>query len=125
MSVPTRSLAEYVRLMQNVVGEAAGDQTAAVSSGSSNQINVVEQQQSETLLDDHTQELENRYRFSDGVVIKQSIEHDLQPANTQACEECWITYEVLDGAGQHIQPQQKHFYNRCQQTFWLRMQVTN
>ncbi|VTL97060.1 Uncharacterised protein [Pseudomonas aeruginosa] len=52
--------------------------------------------------------------------LRQHCERDLLP-HEQACEECWIGYEVLDAAGQDIRPRHKHFSNACQERFWLRM----
>ncbi|HBN8231687.1 TPA: hypothetical protein L6B08_10095 [Pseudomonas aeruginosa] len=60
------------------------------------------------------------YRFDNGVRLRQHCERDLLP-HEQACEECWIGYEVLDAAGQDIRPRHKHFSNACQERFWLRM----
>ncbi|ABV38669.1 conserved hypothetical protein [Shewanella sediminis HAW-EB3] len=65
-------------------------------------------------------EYEATYHYDNGVVIRHKIERDSAPSELQ-CEECWISYEVLDSAGQEIEPFRKTFYNSCQEEFWLKM----
>ena len=67
-------------------------------------------------------EEETTYRFANGVVIRHTIEQDSAPSDL-ICEECWISYEVLDAAELQISPPRKLFHNRCQQDFWLKMQA--
>lgn len=65
-------------------------------------------------------EYEATYHYDDGVVVRHKIERDSAPSELQ-CEECWISYEVIDSAGQEIKPFRKTFYNSCQEEFWLKM----
>lgn len=66
--------------------------------------------------------LESIFHFSNGVVIKLCTESDLTEANDQVCPECWISYEVISEIGDtKISPKRKTFINRCQETFWLRI----
>jgi len=67
-------------------------------------------------------EYEATYRYDNGVVIRHKVERDSAPSEL-VCEECWISYEVLDFAGQEIKPFRKTFYNGCQEEFWLKMQA--
>jgi len=60
------------------------------------------------------------YRYDNGVVIRHKVERDSAPSEL-VCEECWISYEVLDFAGQEIKPFRKTFYNSCQEAFWVKM----
>ncbi|MCW8330944.1 hypothetical protein MD588_19300 [Photobacterium sp. SDRW27] len=66
-------------------------------------------------------EKETTYYYENGVVIRYKIERDNAPSEL-LCEECWISYEVVDSAQQDIKPRRKTFHNTCQETFWLRMQ---
>lgn len=66
-------------------------------------------------------EYEATYHYDNGVMIRHKIERDNAPSEL-LCEECWISYEVLDSAGQAIKPVRKTFYNSCQEDFWLKMQ---
>ncbi len=66
-------------------------------------------------------EYEATYHYDNGVVIRHKVERDNAPSEL-LCEECWISYEVLDSAGKAIKPGRKTFHNSCQETFWLKMQ---
>lgn len=83
---------------------------------------VIEQEQLEEdgILTDYG---EYRYVFNNGVVIKQTLETEQgDDANEVTCPECWISYEVLSQPqGIEVSPKQKHFINRCQQSFWLKI----
>ena len=58
-------------------------------------------------------------RFSDGAVIRRTVEEDDFPA-ALACAECWITYEVLASAPENpIHPARQVFENACRESFWL------
>ncbi len=63
------------------------------------------------------------YHFDNGVVISYRLERDDTLDDDQQCEECWISYEVVEQGGQRIRPASKSFYNACQQSFWLKMQT--
>ncbi len=63
------------------------------------------------------------YHFDNGVVISYRLEHDTASGNDQQCEECWISYEVVEQGEYRIRPASKNFYNACQQSFWLKMQT--
>ncbi|PSW05474.1 hypothetical protein [Photobacterium lipolyticum] len=67
-------------------------------------------------------EKETTYYFDNGVVIRYKTERDNVPSEL-LCEECWISYEVVDLGQQMITPLRKIFHNTCQETFWLKMQV--
>jgi len=66
-------------------------------------------------------EKETTYYYDNGVVIRYKIERDNAPSEL-LCEECWISYEVVDSGQQLIKPRRKTFHNTCQETFWLKMQ---
>ncbi|BDM65973.1 hypothetical protein NFHSH190041_34250 [Shewanella sp. NFH-SH190041] len=69
-------------------------------------------------------ETDTLYHFNNGVTVRCQIEQE-DPATAdslQSCPECWISYHIGDSAGLNIHPASKQFYNRCQQTFWLKMQ---
>ncbi|WP_019616947.1 hypothetical protein [Psychromonas ossibalaenae] len=68
-------------------------------------------------------EKETIYHFDNGVVICYKTETDNAPCEL-LCEECWISYEVLDSCQQKITPLRKIFHNSCQESFWLKMQLT-
>lgn len=65
-------------------------------------------------------EVEKTYHFDNGVVIKHKVEQD-NLSSDQLCDECWISYDVMDFNQLTITPQRKIFYNRCQESFWLKM----
>lgn len=60
------------------------------------------------------------YRFSDGVIIRRTVEQDKFPSDA-ACAECWIIYEVVSygDSGIGIDPPRKVFENACRESFWL------
>ena len=84
---------------------------------------VSESQKNGSYIDDEVEvnEVEKTYHFSNGVVIKHKIERDNAPSDL-LCEECWISYEVVNPSHQQITPLRKTFYNTCQESFWLKMQ---
>ncbi|HFZ8993375.1 TPA: hypothetical protein ACIPUI_000437 [Citrobacter freundii] len=65
------------------------------------------------------------WRHESGVVVQYSRETEsvsvLNDNLANVCPECWISWEILDAAGQHIRPAKKHFHNACQESFWLKM----
>lgn len=66
-------------------------------------------------------ETETTYYFDNGVMIRHKTEQDNAPSD-QLCEECWISYEVVEPGEQQISPLRKTFCNACQEAFWLKMQ---
>lgn len=66
-------------------------------------------------------ETETTYYFDNGVKILHKREQDNAPSE-QLCEECWISYEVLESGQQQITPLRKTFCNSCQEAFWRKMQ---
>lgn len=65
---------------------------------------------------------ENIFHFDNGVVMRYSTEKD-NASSEAVCEECWITYDVIESAQQQISPLRKTFTNPCQESFWLKMQI--
>ncbi len=74
-------------------------------------------------LDDEIEvnEMETIYYFDNGVEIRHKTEQDNAPSDL-LCEECWISYEVIEPGQQQITPLRKTFCNACQEAFWLKMQ---
>ena len=68
------------------------------------------------------EERESFYLFNNGVQVLYRVESDTFQAD-DVCRECWISYEVMRNGGYDISPQKKQFYNRCQESFWLKMQA--
>ncbi|ELR64294.1 hypothetical protein C942_02876 [Photobacterium marinum] len=69
---------------------------------------------------------ETLFTFDNGVKLRYSVERDdstdePEVNNDLVCEECWISYEVIDGAEQVIRPRRKIFYNACQEKFYLKL----
>ncbi|MCS6038871.1 hypothetical protein LNP20_09385 [Klebsiella pneumoniae subsp. pneumoniae] len=64
-----------------------------------------------------------RWRHRSGVVIQRRYELEIAQQDGASCPECWIDWQVIDAAGQEINPMRKQFYNLCQQSFWLAMQA--
>ncbi|HIF9235821.1 TPA: hypothetical protein ACX6QH_002179 [Photobacterium damselae] len=62
-------------------------------------------------------------KFEDGVVVQ--LEEEFEQVHFQeegVCPECWISYEVLFSPESiNISPNKKHFINRCQESFWLKI----
>lgn len=71
-----------------------------------------------------TESTERLVTFANGVQVKQTIEFDdVEEDADVVCAECWISYAVISAPeGLMIQPQRKHFINKCQEAFWLKMQ---
>lgn len=70
---------------------------------------------------------ETVYRFSDGAVVRYSLEQDEGnfdfSAESSACLPCEINYQVLEHPGHgKISPERKRFHNSCRHLFWLKMQ---
>lgn len=66
------------------------------------------------------------YRFDNGVIISYTVEQDNIPSGPEViCEECWISYEVVESGPLKITPLRKVFSNRCQESFWLKVQTEN
>ncbi|MZI95662.1 hypothetical protein F9817_20990 [Vibrio sp. CAIM 722] len=67
-------------------------------------------------------EEESWYRFTNGALIRQQVEFDEPVNDDQVCQECWISYEVMEQPqSADITPRKKIFTNRCQETFWIKM----
>ncbi|AVG05630.1 TPA: hypothetical protein ACYU8D_004510 [Klebsiella pneumoniae] len=64
-----------------------------------------------------------RWRHRSGVVIQRRYELESAQQDSASCPECWIDWQVIDAAGQEVNPMRKQFYNLCQQSFWLAMQA--
>jgi len=62
------------------------------------------------------------YHFDNGVIVRCTTEQDSEADRDAllSCEECWISYELVESAGLEISPRQKGFHNACQQAFWLK-----
>lgn len=72
----------------------------------------------------HVIYVESLVRFNDGALIRCSEELD-QVESEALCAECWLTYQVVEHPETPIEPAAKHFTNRCQQAFWLKMQAAH
>ncbi|CAM3156446.1 hypothetical protein [Moritella viscosa] len=62
--------------------------------------------------------------FSNGVILKHSIESDELPPSSEVCPEYWISYEVIDSSTESVSPMKKTFLSKCQESFWLKIQKT-
>lgn len=84
-------------------------------------INKIEKVQKK--LDDEgvIEECEIIYEFDNSVKILYKMESDSFESD-QDCQECWISYKVLNNGEYYISPAKKHFYNKCQEAFWIKMQ---
>ena len=60
----------------------------------------------------------DNHRMQAGKIAKLFAQQD-----SASCPECWIDWQVIDAAGQEVNPMRKQFYNLCQQSFWLAMQA--
>lgn len=60
------------------------------------------------------------YHFSNGVVVRRTVEQDDFPTDA-TCSECWIIYEVMSNGdfGVEIHPRRQMFQNICRELFWL------
>ena len=63
--------------------------------------------------------------FSNLVTIK--VQHEFDQLDTVIdgiCPECWITYEIISNPENvQITPVKKTFISRCQEAFWLKLNV--
>lgn len=81
-----------------------------------------------TLLDDLTEitRKTHTWLFNDGVILKCIEEIETTHYDNDAnCPEHWITWEIIKIKGKPITPYRKEFFNLCQQSFWLKMQLAN
>lgn len=102
-------LASYIRCIHNQPSHLAiSHQTSQQDCYLDGGIEITEQQ--------------SLYHFENGVVIRHNVEQD-NALSDQACQECWISYEVVEQGEQRVRPASKTFYNVCQQSFWLKMQA--
>lgn len=65
---------------------------------------------------------ESLLSFSNGVILKHCIEFDELPPSSEVCAEYWISYEVIDSSTESVSPMKKTFINKCQESFWLKIQ---
>ncbi|MCE9840868.1 hypothetical protein GWJ01_06850 [Proteus sp. G2618] len=64
--------------------------------------------------------------FPDGIVLKCTEEIETEHYDNDAqCPEHWITWEIVESNNKPISPYRKEFFNLCQQSFWLKMQLSN
>lgn len=68
------------------------------------------------------EERETLYVFNNDVQILYRMESDTFQSD-DVCRECWVSYDVVYDGGYAVSPKKKHFYNRCQENFWLKMQA--
>lgn len=61
--------------------------------------------------------------FTNGVSVKQSVEFEHgEVTSGTVCTECWISYEVVaEPKGLYVKPKRKDFINKCQESFWLKI----
>ncbi|UMX57698.1 hypothetical protein MJ524_13535 [Escherichia coli] len=52
-----------------------------------------------------------RWRHRLEVVIQRRYELEIAQQDSASCPECWIDWQVIDAAGQEINPMRKQFYN--------------
>ncbi|WP_337234920.1 hypothetical protein [Proteus terrae] len=80
------------------------------------------------LLDDLTEitRVIHTWLFPDGVILKCTEEIETEYYDNDAqCPEHWITWEIVVSNNKPISPYRKEFFNLCQQSFWLKMQLSN
>lgn len=64
--------------------------------------------------------------FHDGVILKCTEEIEIEHYDNDAqCPEHWITWEIVESNNKPISPCRKEFFNLCQQSFWLKMQLVD
>ncbi len=75
-------------------------------------------------VDEFIEEKNIVYTFNNDVRVLYQTELDSFKVDPecQECQECWISYQVLDMGKQAISPKKKQFYNHCQEAFWIKMQ---
>ncbi|CAG9415127.1 hypothetical protein [Providencia alcalifaciens] len=95
-------------------------------------LGIMEKQIScEVIFEQHLQDAQSevmqvirQWRFHDGVILQCTEEIELSiPDNDSQCPERWIIWQVIDFAERSVLPHRKEFFNACQQTFWLKMQM--
>lgn len=65
---------------------------------------------------------ESLFHFSNGVTIRYCTESEEFEANELICPECWISYEVIsESSSIQVHPKRKTFTNRCQESFWFKI----
>ncbi|MTB67761.1 hypothetical protein GKR48_13165 [Providencia sp. wls1943] len=83
---------------------------------------ILDQRQKDTLSE--IMQVIRQWRFHDGVILQCTEEIELSiPDNDSQCPERWIIWQVIDSAECSVLPLKKEFFNLCQQTFWLKMQM--
>ena len=60
------------------------------------------------------------YTFSDGTLLKQTLENDNQFSTVEACLESWIEYQIIQQSNPSIQPQKIYFDNTCREMHWIK-----
>ncbi|MEZ8096166.1 hypothetical protein L4D00_15210 [Photobacterium swingsii] len=102
---------------------------AAIKGHSSDVVITNQATHSHQYIDDGVEvnEEQTSYVFNNGVVIqyhseKDSIDGIAGHAADNVCEECWISYQVLESGVYAIRPMKKVFNNKCQEAFWVKIQ---
>jgi hypothetical protein len=59
--------------------------------------------------------------FTNGVVIRRTLEQDRLPVSADTCPECWIIYEVLECPVDQftVAPAHMTFNSTCRETWWM------
>lgn len=70
-----------------------------------------------------TESSELTAKFINGVTIRKLTELESSAHFSEAvCEECWISYEVIEQPNTiNIKPKKESFTNKCQEAFWLKI----
>jgi len=70
-----------------------------------------------------TESSELTAKFINGVTIRKLTELKSSAHFSEVvCEECWISYEVIEQPNTiNIKPKKKNFTNKCQEAFWLKI----
>ncbi len=102
---------------------------AAIKGHSSDVVIATQETHSHQYIDDGVEvnEEQTSYVFNNGVVLQYRSEKDSlngTPEHTadNVCEECWISYQIVESDVYAIRPMKKVFNNKCQEAFWVKIQ---
>lgn len=61
------------------------------------------------------------FYFNDGTIIQKNTEQDDLSTEVEACNECWIQYQVLQQPmTAKISPKKVQFNSHCREQYWLK-----
>ncbi len=87
-------------------------------------LHIIKHEQVQTKQQDTDLEIQTsteKFYFNDGAIIEKNTEQDDLAIEVEACNECWIQYQVLQHPNNlKISPNKIQFNSHCREQYWLK-----